>query len=106
MRFLLQGFYVRTMKGKSKKNTKEVFHATIDRLKERAQDAGRPLTDQEIADSIGISSDVFNHYYKKDNAPEEIFHLLRKSYKDLIGTLRIEMYILSVDEDEPEDDDE
>lgn len=87
-----------------RKETREVFPATIDRLKERAQDAGRDLTDQEIADSIGISLEVFNHYYLKDKAPEDIFPLLRQKYKELIGTLRIETYILFLEEDEPEDE--
>jgi hypothetical protein len=89
-----------------RKETREVFPATIDRLKERSHDAGKELTDQEIADSIEITLEVFNHYYKKDKAPADIFPLLRKQYKDLIGGLRIEMEILTVEEDEADDDDE
>lgn len=89
-----------------KENVREVFPATIDRLIERAQDAGRTLTDTAIAAELGISIETFQMYYQKDKAPSEIFDLMRKKFKQFIGTLYIERVILSDEFDEPDLDDE
>ncbi|MVT08285.1 hypothetical protein [Chitinophaga tropicalis] len=85
-----------------KENVREVFPATIDRLKERAHDAGVTLTDVAIAGELGISEQTFEFYYQKDKAPAEIFHLMREKYKKFIGTLYIERMIFT---DEPDDSD-
>ena len=63
-----------------KENVREVFPATIDRLIERAQDAGKTLTDIDIAAELGIPIETFNLYYKKDKAPAEIFDLTCNPY--------------------------
>lgn len=89
-----------------KENVREVFPATIDRLIERAQDAGRTLTDTAIAAELGISIETFNMYYQKDKAPSEIFDLMRKKFKQFIGTLYIERVVLTDEFDEPDSDDE
>jgi hypothetical protein len=89
-----------------KENVREVFPATIDRLIERAQDAGKTLTDTDIAAELGIPVETFRTYYKKDKAPPEIFDLMRKKFKQFIGTLYIECVILTDDFDEPDSDDE
>lgn len=93
------------MKAK-KENVREVFPATIDRLIERAQDAGKTLTDTAIAAELGISIETFNLYYQKDKAPSEIFDLMRKKFKQFIGTLYIERVVLTDEFDEPDSDDE
>ncbi|SDH35798.1 hypothetical protein [Chitinophaga filiformis] len=91
---------------KKKENVREVFPATIDRLIERAQDAGKTLTDTDIAAELDIPIDTFRLYYKKDKAPAEIFDLMRKKFKQYIGTLYIECVILSDEFDEPDSDEE
>jgi hypothetical protein len=91
-----------------KENVREVFPATIDRLIERAHDAGKTLTDADIAAELGIPMDTFNFYYKKDKAPAELFDQMRKIYKQFIGTLYIERVVLTDDfvDDSEEDEDE
>ncbi|PWV46480.1 hypothetical protein [Chitinophaga sp. S165] len=88
---------------KKKENVREVFPATIDRLIERAQDAGKTLTDTAIAGELGISIETFRLYYQKDKAPSEIFDQMRKTFKPFIGTLYIERVVLT---DEFDDSDE
>jgi hypothetical protein len=91
-----------------KENVREVFPATIDRLIERAQDAGSTLTETAIAAELGIPMETFNMYYQKDKAPSEIFDLMRKKFKQFIGTLYIERVVLTdeFDEADAEDEDE
>lgn len=89
-----------------KENVREVFPATIDRLIERAQDAGKTLTDTAIAAELGISIETFKIYYQKDKAPAEIFDTMRKKFKQFIGTLYIERVVLTDEFDEPDSDDE
>ena len=89
-----------------KENVREVFPATIDRLIERAQDAGTTLTDKAIAAELGISIETFKIYYQKDNAPSEIFDLMRKKFKQFIGTLYIERVILTEEFDLDDEDEE
>jgi AcrR family transcriptional regulator len=89
-----------------KENVREVFPATIDRLIERAQDAGKTLTNADIAAELGIPIETFNIYYQKDKAPSEIFDQMRKKYKQFIGTLYIERVILTDEFDESDLDDE
>lgn len=89
-----------------KENVREVFPATIDRLIERAQDAGKTLTEADIAAELGIPVDTFNFYYKKDKAPAEIFDQMRKIYKQFIGTLYIERVVLTDDFEDSEEDEE
>lgn len=89
-----------------KENVREVFPATIDRLIERAQDAGKTLTEEDIAAELGIPMDTFNFYYKKDKAPAEIFDQMRKVYKQFIGTLYIERVVLTDDFDDSEEDED
>ncbi|MCF6407254.1 hypothetical protein L3C95_30450 [Chitinophaga filiformis] len=89
-----------------KENVREVFPATIDRLIERAQDAGTTLTETAIAAELGISMETFKIYYQKDKAPSEIFDLMRKKFKQFIGTLYIERVVLTDEFDEPDSDDE
>ena len=93
------------MRGK-KENVREVFPATIDRLIERAQDAGVILTDTGIAAELGIPMETFNMYYQKDKAPAEVFDLMRKTYKQFIGKLYIERVVLTDEFDEPDAEDE
>lgn len=90
-----------------KENVREVFPATIDRLIERAHDAGVTLTDTGIAAELDIPIDTFNLYYKKDKAPAEVFDLMRKKYKQFIGTLYIERVVLTddFDDSDTEEDD-
>lgn len=89
-----------------KENVREVFPATIDRLIERAQDAGVTLTEAAIAAELGIPMEAFNMYYQKDKAPSEVFDLMRKTYKQFIGKLYIERVVLTDEVDEPDPDDE
>lgn len=89
-----------------KENVREVFPVTIDRLIERAQDAGKPLTDTDIAAELGIPIETFKIYYQKDKAPAEIFDLMRKKFKQFIGTLYIEQVILTDEFDESDAEDE
>ncbi|QHS58794.1 hypothetical protein [Chitinophaga agri] len=89
-----------------KENVREVFPATIDRLIERAQDAGKTLTDTDIAAELGIPMDTFKLYYQKDKAPAEVFDLMRKKFKQFIGTLYIERVIMSDEFDDADGDDE
>lgn len=89
-----------------KENVREVFPATIDRLIERAEDAGVTLTDTAIAAELGISMEAFNMYYQKDKAPAEIFDLMRKTYKQFIGKLYIERVVLTDEFDEPDADED
>jgi hypothetical protein len=93
------------MRGK-KENVREVFPATIDRLKERAEEKGTILTDEAIATELGISVQTFELHYKKDNAPAEMFDAMRKIYKQFIGTLYIERLIIVDDFDDAEEDEE
>lgn len=93
------------MKAK-KENVREVFPATIDRLIERAQDAGKTLTDTAIAAELGIPMETFKIYYQKDKAPAAIFDLMRKKFKQFIGTLYIERVVLTDEFDEADSDDE
>ncbi len=90
---------------KKKENVREVFPATIDRLIERAQDAGKTLTDTAIAAELGIPIETFQLYYQKDKAPSEIFDQMRKKFKPFIGTLYIERVILTDEFDEPDEAD-
>ena len=83
-----------------------MFPATIDRLIERAQDAGITLTDAAIAAELGIPIETFKTYYQKDKAPSEIFDLMRKKFKQFIGTLYIECVILPDEFDEADADEE
>jgi hypothetical protein len=89
-----------------KENVREVFPATIDRLIERAQDAGKTLTDADIAAELGIPMDTFTFYYKKDKAPAELFDQMRKVYKQFIGTLYIERVVLTDDFDDSEEEED
>jgi len=89
-----------------KENVREVFPATIDRLIERAQDAGTTLTDTSIAAEIGIPIETFKLYYQKDKAPAEIFDLMRKKFKQFIGTLYIERVVLTDEFDDADADEE
>ncbi|MBV7532167.1 hypothetical protein [Chitinophaga sp. sic0106] len=91
---------------KKKENVLEVFPLTIDRLIERAQDAGQTLTHTDIAAEIGVPADTFDFYYQRDKAPAELFDLMRKKFKPLIGTLYIERVVLTIDADDLEDEDE
>lgn len=90
-----------------KENVREVFPATIDRLIERAQDAGKTLTEADIAAELGIPVETFSLYYQKDKAPSEVFDLMRKKFKQFIGTLYIERVILTdeFDDDDTEEED-
>lgn len=90
-----------------KENVREVFPATIDRLIERAQDAGKTLTDTDIAVELGIPIETFKIYYQKDKAPAEIFDQMRKKFKQFIGTLYIERVVLTDEfvEDDVDDED-
>jgi hypothetical protein len=98
---------MKAKKEKAKKeNVREVFPATIDRLIERAQDAGVPLTHASIAADLGVPLDTFEFYFKKDKAPAELFDLMRKTFKQFIGTLYIERVIMTDEFDEGEEDEE
>jgi hypothetical protein len=89
-----------------KENVREVFPATIDRLIERAEDAGVTLTDTAIAAELGISMETFRIYYQKDKAPSEIFDLMRRKFKQFIGTLYIERVVLTDEFDDSDLEDE
>lgn len=63
---------------------KECFPATIDALIENAERNNITLDIKGIACSINLTEGQFQDYYKKDNAPGELFALLRAQYNDFL----------------------
>lgn len=63
---------------------KECFPATIDALIENAGRNNITLDIKGIAYSINLTEEQFQNYYKQDNAPNELFSLLRAQYNDFL----------------------
>ncbi|WP_436486560.1 hypothetical protein [Chitinophaga sp. ARDCPP14] len=70
---------------------KETFRGTIRALKQRAKDNSIIVTHSQIADRLNLSVEQFNAYYVSDEAPEELFPLLRSQYPDFIGNVTVEI---------------
>jgi hypothetical protein len=66
--------------------TKESFIATITILKEEAEKHQISITDIDIANALNISLEQFNNYIASDDAPNELFPLLRSKYDFLKNT--------------------
>ncbi|MGF6929599.1 hypothetical protein QFZ48_005099 [Chitinophaga sp. W2I13] len=70
---------------------KETFRGTIQFLKKKANEKGAIVTHSQIADRLNLSVEQFNAYYVSDEAPEELFPLLRSQYPDFIGNVTVEI---------------
>lgn len=66
---------------------KESFSITIDFLLKKAAEKDVEVTHAQIADSLYISIDQYNTYYGSDDAPAELFPLLRAHYPDYLGRM-------------------
>lgn len=81
---------------------KETFRGTIRYLKEKAKENGIIVTHAQIADRLNLSVEEFNTYYVSDEAPVELFPLIRSQYVDLIGNVMVEAISFTVIHDVPD----
>lgn len=81
---------------------KETFRGTIRYLKEKAKEKGAVVPHAQIADRLNLSVEQFNTYYVSDEAPVELFPLLRSQYVDLIGNVMVEAISFTVTHDAPD----
>lgn len=63
---------------------KRSFTAIVDLLKERMLEHDTIITNQEIADKLGISEQRFYQYYANDELPDELFSVFDASYIDVL----------------------
>lgn len=70
---------------------KETFRGTIQFLKKRAAENNLIVTHAQIAGKLDIPLEQFNACYISDEAPAELFPLLRSQYPDLIGNIMLEV---------------
>ncbi len=95
---------MRNDNNKSRQYERESFAPTIDELKRNANFSNIIITDADIATKLKISLGEFAGYYENDNAPAEIFTLLRENYGEFMK--RTFMKYTLYDEVEEQDDDE
>lgn len=81
---------------------RETFRGTIQFLKDKAKEKGAIVTHAQIADRLNLSVEEFNTYYVSDEAPAELFPLLRSQYVDLIGNVMVESISFTVIHDAPD----
>lgn len=63
---------------------KKSFTAIVDLLKERMLERDTIITDQEIAEKLGISEQRFSEYYKNDDLPDELFSVFDSAYIEVL----------------------
>ncbi|WP_142687317.1 hypothetical protein [Chitinophaga polysaccharea] len=68
---------------------KETFRGTVQQLKKKAAESNVIVTHAQIAGKLNIPLEQFNACYISDEAPPELFPLLRSQYSDIIGNLRV-----------------
>lgn len=69
---------------KEEQPRKRAFAATILEIKNNAYQRGVLLTDNDIAQTLNLTSEQFDHLYKEDNAPDEVFLTLNAQYGEFI----------------------
>lgn len=80
----------------------ETFRGTVQFLKKKAAENNTIVTHAQIAGKLNIPLEQFNACYISDEAPPELFPLLRSLYPDLIGKIMLEVFWATQEIEAPE----
>lgn len=84
---------------------KQSFVGSISWIRTFAQEKNISISDADFAKALNIPIDQFKQFYETDNAPKEIFELLRTHFGEYLGgTTHIVIKSEDLELPDPEDE--